>query len=186
MNAYVRDHLRRVNVDGYTRDDYERGLKTQLDAARRRGDPDADLRALLDTLCLQYPQLGDSDRAEIRRLVASHASLPDRVEGYAVSTVRRLGGEDDAMLLQRALAAMSIADCARDFRDTLNALAEIWVATEHVRIDPQPWFEWAARLSGTTRPEGGEVPLAETLAGFHSYAVLAARRERDSSVPSPE
>lgn len=131
---------------------------------------------LLDELIPEYLAGTDAEREHVRRAVAARWTLLDRVRGYAVSLAERIRTPQDVGLLRAGLAAMSIENCAVDYRDTLLALAELWVRAERAGIDPRPHFGAIAAVSDTQVPQGGSTPMAKTLREFHGYAVVAERR----------
>jgi hypothetical protein len=168
------ENLKRVNKPGgLAPAELEREMRS---VGEQVGAGEGPLHALLAELCPAYLKATGAERDAVRRMVQSHRSLPDRVRGYAVTLAKQLRSRDDAALLDAALAAMSLENCAIDYRDTLLALAELYVRAERAGIDPRPHFDFVAGLSSTDVPRGGRVPLARTLRDFHSYAVVAERR----------
>ena len=133
---------------------------------------------LLDELIPKYLAGTDAEREGLRRAVAARRALPDRVRAYAWSVAQRIRSPEDVELLRAGLAAMSIENCAVDYRDTLLALAELWVRAERAGIDPQRHFEAVAAVSDTHVPAGGSTPVSKTLRDFHGYAVLAEPRQK--------
>jgi hypothetical protein len=174
VNRFLADNLRRVNQpDGLTPTEFDRQAR---EVRERAGDGEAALHALLDELCPAYLRGTSDERAAVRAAVAAKRTMPDRVRGYAHVRARSIRSPEDVETLRVALSAMSIENCAMDYRDTLLALAEIYVRAERAGIDPQPHFEAVAAVSSSERPRGGRTPLAQMLPVFHTYAVLPARR----------
>jgi hypothetical protein len=76
------------------------------------------------------------------------------------------------------LAAISIENCARDYRDVLLALAELYVTAEEAGIKPSSDFRAVSKLSSEEKPRGGDTSMKKMLANFRGYGALRERRER--------
>jgi hypothetical protein len=168
----------KVNKDGYTLDDHEREVKQIAQSQIAQYDPYQDIHVLLDQWCPIYLGASPQQRAEIRSAVSNKEGIWSGLINYVYRAAGRLQSPVDRQWLPLGLAAISIEDCRMDFRDTLMALAELYVAAEKAGIDPEPDFREVAELSSSQVPSGGTTPVSEMLFKFHSYAVLKERRNR--------
>jgi hypothetical protein len=178
INAVILEKLFLVNRAGYTSADYERDVAQVREAQRARYDPYPEMYALFDRLCPAYVTATPSSRAAIRDAVADKPGVLHALLGYvyrAANLVQSPGGED---WLLRGVAAASIGNGARDVRDLLLALAELYVAAEAAGIPPRPAFRKVAALSSRETPKGGNTPVRDILATFHRYGALRERRQR--------
>lgn len=174
VNRFLEENLRRVNQPGgLTPNEFDRKSREVLE---RVGNGEAGLHTLLDEVCPAYLEAPAVDREAVRAAVQSRRSMPDRVRAYAEMLAKSIRSPQDIDALSAALAAMSIENCASDYRDTLLTLAEIYVRAERAGIDPRPHFDSVAGLSSAEVPRGGSTPVARMLRDFHGYAVLAERR----------
>ena len=168
----------KVNKDGYTLADHERDVKEIAQIQIAQYDPYQDMYALLDQLCPIYLSAGPQQRAEIRSAVSDKEGIWSGLINYVYRAADRLQSSADREWLRLGLAAVSIEDCRIDFRDTVVALAELYVATEKAGIDPEPHFREVAELSSHQVSSGGSTSVSEILAKFDSYAVLKERRNQ--------
>ncbi len=176
INEHLQANMMRVNQDGYAWDDLMRENDQVKERQLAAYDPDPPLYIVLDDLCPAYLDATDDWRMHVRTIVAAQSGLPDRVRAYAQKIASRINSAEDEESLRVALAAMSIEDAATDYRDTLSALADIYVRAERAGIDARRSFVDASRLSSTEVPAGGSTPLADVLREFHGYAILQERR----------
>jgi hypothetical protein len=160
----------KVNKDGYTLDDHKREVKEIAQSQIAQYDPYQDMYALLDQVCPIYLGASPQRRAEIRAAVSDKEGIRSGLINYVYRAAEQLQSPADKEWLRLGLAAVSIENGSMDIRDTLVALAELFVAAEKAGIDPKPYFREVAELSS--------ISINETLSGFHSYAVLEERRSR--------
>ncbi len=186
INRAIRECSFKVNRDGYTSADYARDVSAIRDAQRAKYDPYTAIYGLLDELCPAYLGASTEQRAAARAAVDDKPGLLSALLGYAYRAAERLRSSADRLRssadrewLRRGLAAISIENCARDYRDVLLALAELYVAAEEAGIEPRSDFKVVSRLSSGEKPRGGRTSVRRMLANFHSYGVLRERRERD-------
>jgi hypothetical protein len=140
-----------------------------------------EFRDIMRKLCSTYLEMTPNQRAEIRQMVAGRnvaecVELSTWILKYADRVARRINGPNDVQFLREGLAAVSIENCGCDYRDTLTALADLFVGAEEVGIDPRPHFLAVAGLSSTDRTRGGLDSVAETLRQMETYAVIKERR----------
>lgn len=168
----------KVNKDGYTLEDHEREVEEIAQSQIAQYDPYQDMYTFLDELCPIYLGASPQQRSEIRSAVSDKEGLWSGLINYVYRAARGLQASNDKEWLRLGLAAISIEDCSIDFRDTLMALAELYVAAEKAGIDPEPQFREVAELSNDQVPRGGMTSVSEILSEFHSYAVLKERRSK--------
>jgi len=178
INQVIRESLFKVNRDGYTPADYERDVKAIREKQRARYDPYQAIYELLDELCPAYLEASAERCAAVRVAVSDKGGVLSALLGYAYRAAKRIQSPLDREWLRRGLAAISIENCARDYRDVLLALAELYVAAEEAGIRPRSDFTAVSRLSSRELPRGGDTPMQGMLANFSRYAVLRERRKR--------
>jgi hypothetical protein len=83
LGKYVADNLVRVNRDGYTWEQFERGRRELEAALKAEGDPHPDLFHLFERLCSLYLSRDFIGRAEIRALVVERKNLGGLLRHYA-------------------------------------------------------------------------------------------------------
>jgi hypothetical protein len=181
INQVIRECSYKVNRDGYTMADFDRDVKRVKDAQLATYDPYQEMYDFFDELCPAYLDAASPQRAEIRAAVSDKAGLLSALLGYVYRSASRIQPPSDGEWLRRGLAAASIENCAKDFRDVLLALAELYVAAEEAGIDPKPAFKAVARLSSGDKPSGGTTPVGQMLANFHRYGALKERKRKQKS-----
>jgi hypothetical protein len=127
-------------------------------------------------LCPAYLEAAPEQRAEIRAAVSDKNGLLSALLSYVYRAAEQIQSPADREWLRRGLAAASIENCRKDYRDVLLALAELYVSAEQAGLNPRPDFKAVSRLSSREKPQGGMTPVSNMLARFHSYAVLKERR----------
>jgi len=178
INRAIRECSLRVNRDGYTPADFERDVRAVKDRQWARYDPYRAIYALLDELCPAYLEASAEQRAAVRAAVSDKRGVSSALLGYAYRAAERVRSSRDREWLRRGLAAISMENCGRDYRDVLLALAELYVAAEEAGIEPRADFRAVSRLSSGEKPRGGRSSVRQMLARFQSYGVLRERRER--------
>lgn len=178
INQIIRECLYKVNRDGYTPADFERDVKRVKDAQLVKYNPYQEMYEFFDELCPAYLGATTEQRAEIRLAVSDKAGVLSALLGYVYRSANRIQSSSDSEWLRNGLAAVSIENCCKDFRDVLLALAELYVVAEKAGIDPKPEFKAVSRLSSREKPSGGTTPVSRMLTSFHRYAVLKERRRK--------
>ena len=112
-------------------------------------------------LCQTYLDAPYEQRTLIRDAVSDRKGILNRLLGFVYEAAEQVRATKDVYWLRMGLAAAAIENSRLDWRDSLTAMAELYVTAEEVGIDPKPEFEAA----------GGGVP-----ANFHTYAVVGSRR----------
>lgn len=174
--AVVRASLLRVNRDGYTLADFERDRQAVVDQQRAKYDPDPEIDAIVDRMCAEYLTATPEEQEQCRAAVSDKGSVQSALQRYVSSSADDIRSQDDVDRLRRALAAVSIENCATDFRDVFMVLAKLFVAAERAGIDPVPYFRAVAELSSRKQPRGGTEPVAKLLRDFPGYAIVAECR----------
>ncbi len=178
LRRYRAQNYSRLNKGGYTWEDYHCGLADLEQQLRSQFDPRSRLDPLFVQLCETFLEADAAGRDDVRKFVAQRKSLGQLLWRYAnrLSKEMALAGPHAALLLERALAAVTIENCSANYRDVQMTLADLFVAAELVGVDAQPAFAAAAdRATGDLTP-GGCSSLAAMLREFHVSSVLAERR----------
>lgn len=179
LRQFQAENPRRIGRDGYTWAMYKQEL-IELEASlrARRESWRSELRRLLDQLCEAFFACDAASRTGLRTYVAQRQDLCDQVHVYAFQVSTGVTGPQDVPVLRRGLAAVSVENCAFDVRDTLMALANLYVGAEEVGIDPRRHFSLVAGLSDDARTRGGCGSMANLFREFESYAVVQERRSK--------
>jgi len=178
INQVIQERLFKINRDGYTSADYDRDIRAIKEKQRAKYDPYQAIYELLDELCPAYVEASAEERAAVRAAVSEKGGVLSALLGYAYRAARRIQSPEDREWLRRGLAAISIENCSKDYRDVLLALAELYVAAEQAGMKPGTDFRAMSRLSSDEKPRGGSASVKEMLANFRSYGALRERRER--------
>jgi hypothetical protein len=178
IDRAIQEKSFRVNRDGYTPEDFHREIDQLREAQREKYDPFQEMYVLLDQLSPAYLTATSEEREAIRLAVSDKGGVLSALLGYVYKSAERVRTQADKEWLLRGLAAVSIENCSKDYRDLLLALAEMYVAAEEVGIDPKPEFKAVAALSSRKTPRGGVTPVSKMLADFPTYAVLRERKGR--------
>ena len=176
QEKFIQENLSRINVDGYTSQQFRSGLREIHERSLQEYDPYAEIREVMDKVSPAYLDATDEQRLQIRTLVADLNDLCMLVRGYADTMSAEIKSSQDTNKLRYGLAAISIENCRTDSRDTMTSLADLFVGAEEAGIDPKPCFLAVAELSCREVPTGGNTPVAEMLRDFHTYVVVKERR----------
>jgi hypothetical protein len=178
INQFILEYRFKVNRDGYAPADYERDWRAVRERQLDTYDPYPAIYELLDELCPAYLEVSAPERDAIRAAVSDKNGVLSALLGYAYRAAKRIQSPADSEWLRRGLAAISIENCSRDWRDVLLALAELYVVAEEAGIKPQSDFTAVSRLSSDKKPVGSDTSMRGILAHFRSYGVLKERRRR--------
>jgi hypothetical protein len=168
----------KVGRDGYTTADSKRDIKAIRERQLAKYDPYQAIHALLDELCPAYLAASAEQRTAVRAAASDKNGVLSALLGYAYRAARRIQSPEDREWLLRGLAAISIENCARDYRDVLLALAELYVSAEEAGIKPSSDFRAVSKLSSEEKPRGGDTSMKKMLANFRGYGALRERRKR--------
>ena len=125
--------------------------------------------ATFDEICDLYARSDPARCAIIRGVVHEHEArglLEDYI-GYA-SRILKQGGRPE--WLERGIAAASIDDQRRDYRDWLMALGDLYLSARAARLDPTPVLKRMAERSYPERHAASPTPTREALAKFEDSA----------------
>jgi hypothetical protein len=124
---------------------------------------------LLDEVCDEYAR-SDASRCAIIRGLVHEREARHLLEDYVANAARvlRQGGRPE--WLERGLAAASIDDQQRDYRDWLMALGDLYLAAHAARVDPTPPLRRIAERSNHVPHAAAPQATREALLGFESSA----------------
>ena len=190
LRKYRGRNTGRLNRGGFTWNDFDRELRELEAALCADFDPRSELHPLFEQLCTEYVASDDVGRARIRAFAAKQQKLGGLLWRYANSLTQRIADAEDGplaaeALVARALAAVSIENCASDVRDTLMTLADLFAAAENADVDPAPLFAAASDWSTDEFTPGGCESLAKMLREFHGCSVLHERRGMSAPYGGP-
>jgi hypothetical protein len=154
-----------------------KGMNEIDNGIRQRFDPQPELRVIMEELAPAYLVASAEERATIRKVVSERPKLADLIRQYAEMVADEVATPQDVDKLRRGLAAISIEDRRNDYRETLTALAKLFIHAEDAGIDPMPHFVQVAELSSNEDVPGREC-VAEMLWNFDQKDVLGPRRRR--------
>jgi hypothetical protein len=180
INQFAQAAFFKINKDGYSLADFEREREAIEAHERSRYDPGPEIEDILDRMCSEYLGATPTEREQCRSLVRDRKGVLSALIGYVHSATERLTATKDINHLRRGLAAVSIENCAVDYRDNLVALADIWLVAERAGFDPSPHFRDVAKLSSDEDPQGGTEPVSEVMRHFQDYAILSSRRAKQA------
>jgi len=134
--------------------------------------PREEVFALLDEICDQYLRSDPMRCAVIRGMVHQHEAvhLIDEYVGHA-SRILEQGGLP--VWLDRALAAASIDDQRRDYRDWIMSLGDIYLSARAHGIDPAPAFKRVAEISNAEPHRAAPTPTRDSMSRFEKSAYFA-------------
>ena len=131
--------------------------------------PRDEVFAAFDEICDVYARSDPPRCAIIRGLVRereAHILLDDYL-AYA-SRLLRQGGRPE--WLERGIAAASIDDQRRDYRDWLMSLGELYLSARAARLDPSPVLKRFAERSNPERHAAAPTSTREALGSFEDSA----------------
>ncbi len=128
-----------------------------------------------------YLNSSPEDCEQIRTSFYGIRNFEDYLFEYTRRAVAQLQATREEAWLWRGLVATSLENCGIDFRDTLIALAELYVIAEECEIDPKAAFRKVAALSSQDKTRGGPLSVYKMMIDFEGFAILRERRERSTS-----
>ena len=131
--------------------------------------PRDEVFAVFDAICDLYARSDPPRCAIIRGIVHEREAhiLLDEYLGYA-SRILKQGGRPE--WLERGIAAASIDDQRRDYRDWLMALGDLYLSARSAHLDPTPVLKRIAELSNPERHAASPTPTRDALANFEDSA----------------
>ena len=111
--------------------------------------PRDEVFGIFDAICDLYARSDPPRCASIRRIVHEREAhiLLDEYLGYA-SRILKQGGRPE--WLERGIAAASIDDQRRDYRDWLMSLGDLYLSARAAHLDPSPVLK---RIAERSNPE---------------------------------
>ena len=131
--------------------------------------PRDEVFAAFDELCDLYARSDPGRCAILRGIVHEHearALLEDYI-AYA-SRILKQGGRTE--WLERGIAAASIDDQRRDYRDWLMALGDLYLSARAAQLDPTPVLKRIAERSNPQRHAAAPTPTRDALGNFEDSA----------------
>jgi hypothetical protein len=131
--------------------------------------PRDEVFAVLDEICDSYAR-SDLPRCAIIRGIVQEREARTLLEEYVThaATVLRQGGRPE--WLERGIAAASIDDQRRDYRDWLMTLGDLYLAANTAHVDPSPVLKRIAERSNPERHPAAPTATRDALAGFERSA----------------
>ena len=125
--------------------------------------------AALDEICDRYARSDPARCAILRGIVHEHEvrALLEEYVGYA-SRILKQGGRPE--WLERGIAAASIDDQRRDYRDWLMSLGDLYLSAHGAHLDPSPVLKRIAERSNAERHPAAPTPTREALGKFEDSA----------------
>ena len=125
--------------------------------------------AVFDELCELYARAEPRTCARLRAIVAQREARTLLAE-YLSHCARVLEQGGRAEWLDRGLAAASLDDQGRDYRDWLMSVGDLYLAANARGLEPRPAFQRLAERSSDEKPAGGPTPTRRTLEHFEESA----------------
>jgi hypothetical protein len=131
--------------------------------------PRDEVFAVFDDICDLYARCDPPRCAIVRGMVherEAHVLLEEYV-GYAARILKQ-GGRPE--WLERGIAAASIDDQRRDYRDWLMSLGDLYLSAHAAKLDPSPVLKRIAERSNPERHAAAPTPTRDALGGFEDSA----------------
>jgi hypothetical protein len=135
--------------------------------------PRDEVFAVFDEICDLYARSDPASCAIIRGIVHEREAraLLEEYVAY-VSRILKQGGRPE--WLERGVAAASIDDQRRDYRDWLMSLGDLYLSARAARLDPSPVLKRIAERSNPERHPAAPTPTREALGTFEDSAYFGA------------
>lgn len=131
--------------------------------------PRDEVFAVFDDICDLYARSDPAHCALIRGIVHDREAhrLLEEYLGYA-SRILKQGGRPE--WLERGVAAASIDDQRRDYRDWLMSLGDLYLSARAAHLDPSTVLKRIAERSNPERHPAAPTPTRDALATFEDSA----------------
>ena len=131
--------------------------------------PRDEVFAVFDEICDLYAR-SDPPRCAIIRGIVQQREAHVLLEEYLANASRilRQGGRPE--WLERGVAAASIDDQRRDYRDWLMSLGDLYLSARAAHLDPSPVLKRIADLSNPERHAAAPTPTRDALGTFEDSA----------------
>lgn len=130
---------------------------------------------LIEELLQFYVVSDPGEQRRMRAAVSGHPSLSPLLLAVARRYAEHGSPEKPIDCFRLALAAVSLEDCATDFRDVLQTLGDVWQAIDAAGQDPRTRFDEASGWSETVSSKGGDMSTAERFLTFEKSSYLKYR-----------
>lgn len=140
-------------------------------------DPYEEVYRLFDELCAFYLAADDASRDAVINFVCGKPGILHGLLGYIRRCAGALQSPADGITLRMGLAAASIENCSADARDTMLALASLYLAAEDAGLNPRYEFRATAKLSSAKASVGSSTSMREMLSNFSGYGVVSEMRK---------
>ena len=141
-------------------------------AASLGSGPRDQVFALFDEVCDEYAR-SDAPRCAIIRGLVHEREARHLLEDYVGHAARVLKQGGKPEWLERGLAAASIDDQRRDYRDWLMALGDLYLSAYAAQVDASPVLTRIAERSNPERHAAAPQATKDALLGFESSAYFA-------------
>jgi len=134
--------------------------------------PRDEVFAVFDEICDTYAR-SDAPRCAMIRGVVHEREAHILLDDYLayVSGVLKQGGRPE--WLERGVAAASIDDQRRVYRDWLMSLGNLYLSARAAHLDPAPVLKRIAERSNPERHAAAPTPTRDVLRGFEDSAYFA-------------
>jgi len=141
-------------------------------AASVGAGPRDEVFAVFDEVCDLYAR-SDPPRCAIIRGVVHEREARALLEEYLpyASRILKQGGRPE--WLERGIAAASIDDQRRDYRDWLMSLGDLYLSAHAAHLDPKPVLKRIAERSNAERHAAAPISTREALSTFEDSAYFA-------------
>jgi hypothetical protein len=112
-----------------------------------RKPPAAELQQAASELCDLYVVAPADEREEIRSKLSNAGA--DVMGGFARLTAEEAVRQNSPELVRRALIALSIENCKRDYRDSTVCLSQVFHSAVKLAMDVPQVFKETEAISGT-------------------------------------
>jgi hypothetical protein len=124
---------------------------------------------LLDEICDLYAR-SDASRCAVIRGVVHQYEAHRLLDEYLAHAAHMLESGGRPVWLERGVAAASIDDQRRDYRDWLIGLGDLYLAGIKAKLDPAPVFRRIAERSNSEGHRAAPTPTRDVLAHFEQSA----------------
>jgi hypothetical protein len=141
-------------------------------AASVGAGPRDEVFAILDEVCDLYSR-SDSPRCAIIRGVVHEREARVLLEEYIAHASQALKRGGRPEWLERGIAAASIDDQRRDYRDWLMSLGDLYLSAHAKNVDPSPVLKRIAERSNPERHPAAPTSTRDALSTFEDSAYFA-------------
>jgi hypothetical protein len=177
INAAIQASFKKTNAADYSMLDYDQDVHSIRRAQLEKYDPYKEMYVLFGELCAFYLQAEAGTQGVLRAAAAEKPGILHGLLGFVYQCADAILAGGGGGVLKLGLAAAAIENSARDARDSMLALAELYLAAEEQDLEPEKAFRETAQFASGEKPAGGSASMAGMLSDFPTYAVLRERRK---------